>query len=439
MLMGRMHSVFAAMAAAMVSVAMLAAPVWAAPAAQLGIVVFADRARIGTAAASVGSTVFGGDRLSTEPTGSVQVRAGAARFLLAGSGTATLSSDETAPAATLTAGTATFSTSNSKAFTLHFANAAIRANTDELTVGQVSVIGPKELVVKSTRGSLAFTVGGETRVVAEGMAYRVILDPTPAEIAAASSSANRETPPQTGEPRAGEISRVIPEVSVGRGGQTMNASANFVIDWQDQINTLASARARLGLDDGSVLNVGSDSLMRVVKHDAGAQQTELELTYGKLRSNAQKIVKPGGKFEVRTGAGIAGVVGTDFYTGYDHDVMNVLVFEGVVRVCNLEGACVLVHAGEMTSVRKDDHLPPLPPVLASLGAQESAAADTDAGGESAVAATTPQTPQRIDNRNKGAHSPISAGSSKFVWYAVALVAIVTVVAVHLALESPDRP
>jgi hypothetical protein len=53
----------------------------------------------------------------------------------------------------------------------------------------------------------------------------------------------------------------------------------------------------------------------VVKHDSGAQQTELELTYGKLRTQAQKIAKPDGKFEVRTPAGVAGVVGTDFIHG----------------------------------------------------------------------------------------------------------------------------
>ena len=38
------------------------------------------------------------------------------------------------------------------------------------------------------------------------------------------------------------------------------------------------------------------SSMKVIKHDAGAQQTDLELTYGKLRTQAQKIAKPDGKF-----------------------------------------------------------------------------------------------------------------------------------------------
>src|SRR5271154_1682444 len=381
--MRRMREVLAAMVAVTVSVTMLGAPLCAAPASQLGIVVFADHARVGTAAASVGSTVFGGDRLSTEQKGSVQFRAGAARFLLAGGGVATLSSDDAVPAATLISGTATFSTAGAKAFTLHFANAAIRANSDEPTVGQISVAGPKELIVKSTRGSLAFTVGGETRVVAEGAAYRVMLDPTPTEAASAAAHARADAAQQQpGVQRAGEVSRVIPNVTIERDGKDLGASASTVVAWNDQIDTVANARARVGLDDGSVLNVGSDSAMRVVKHDAGAQQTELELTYGKLRTRAQKIVKTNGKFEIRTGAGIAGVVGTDFYVGYDRaqGVMNVMVFEGLVRVCNLAGACVILKAGEMTTVRNDG-TPPLAPILTPLDAATNAAADTDDGGE----------------------------------------------------------
>src|ERR1700722_19864897 len=180
--------------------------------------------------------------------------------------------------------------------------------------------------------------------------------------------------------RAGEISRVIPAVSIARGGKTINASAKSLVEWQDQINTQASARARVGLDDGSVLNVGSDSSMRIVKHDAGAQQTELELTYGKLRTQAQKIAKPDGKFEVRTPAGVAGVVGTDFYVAYDNSTMNVIVFEGLVRVCNLAGVCVVVKAGQMSSVRSGDNSAPLAPAQATLDLLTEAVQSTEVGG-----------------------------------------------------------
>ena len=162
--------------AALISISLLITPVWGAPSSSLGTIVYADRAHMGAAPASAGATVFGGDRLSTEQSGSIQVRAGAARLLLSGASSATLATDEAAPAAILTRGSATFSTANSKAFALHVASATIRPNTDQPTIGQVTVLGPKELVVKSTRGSLTVTVEDDVRVIAEGAAYRIVLD-----------------------------------------------------------------------------------------------------------------------------------------------------------------------------------------------------------------------------------------------------------------------
>src|SRR5499433_841397 len=182
--------------------------------------------------------------------------------------------------------------------------------------------------------------------------------------------------------RAGEVSRVIPAVSIARGSKTINAAAKTVVDWLDVVNTQASARARIALDDGSVLNVGSDSSIKVVKHDGAAQQTELELTYGKLRSQAQKITKSDGKFQVKTPAGVAGVVGTDFFVSFDNatGTMNVTVFEGVVKVCNLAGACVEVKAGQFSNVRTNDSSGPQPPTQASLDVLVSAGSTTEVGG-----------------------------------------------------------
>jgi ferric-dicitrate binding protein FerR (iron transport regulator) len=196
----------------------------------------------------------------------------------------------------------------------------------------------------------------------------------PADMVAAA-----DTPGQ----HAGEVSRVIPAVSIARAGKTISASAKTAVDWQDVVNTQASARARIALDDGSVLNVGSDSSIKVVKHDGGAQQTELELTYGKIRSQAQKITKPDGKFEVKTPAGVAGVVGTDFYTAFDNTTgtMNVIVFEGLVKVCNLAGVCVMVKPGQFTNVRSNDSAGPTPPAQAPLDLLVETGKSTDSGGQ----------------------------------------------------------
>src|SRR5260370_21590710 len=82
-------------------------------------------------------------------------------------------------------------------------------------------------------------------------------------------------PDATGQ-RAGEVSRVIPAVSLVRGAKSMNASAKTPVDWQDVLNTQANRRARGSLDGGSVLNVGSDSPRKGVKHHPSPPQHHLE-------------------------------------------------------------------------------------------------------------------------------------------------------------------
>jgi hypothetical protein len=167
--------------ALLLSLTLLISPLWAAPSAPFGTVVFADRAQVGTVSVSVGTTVFSGDRLSAGQLGSVQVRAGSARLLLTSRGVATLGQDEATPSATLSGGTATFSTANSKAFILHVASAVIRPNTDQPTIGKVTVLSPKEFMVQSTRGSLSIAVEDDVREIPEGVAYRVVLDPNAPE------------------------------------------------------------------------------------------------------------------------------------------------------------------------------------------------------------------------------------------------------------------
>jgi hypothetical protein len=70
-----------------------------------------------------------------------------------------------------------FSTATAKAFALHASTAVIRPSGDGPTVGSVSIVNPKELRVSCSRGSLAISVDDDTKMIAEGTAYRVVLDP----------------------------------------------------------------------------------------------------------------------------------------------------------------------------------------------------------------------------------------------------------------------
>jgi len=182
----------------------LTTPVHGATPAAIGTVTSATSARVGVTTASVGSTVFSGDHLSTDRLGSIQVRAGAARFLLSGASSAALSDNPAAPGATLLSGTAVFSTASSKAFVLHASTAHIRPRSDEPTVVQVTYVSDKELRLRCNRGSVAITVEDETKYVTEGTAYRVILDPDAYYASAAGAEpASAQGPQGAGTRRGG--------------------------------------------------------------------------------------------------------------------------------------------------------------------------------------------------------------------------------------------
>jgi hypothetical protein len=171
--MARMRAAFCVV----LSVSFVISSAMGASAPAVGTITTALGAHVGATSATVGATVFSGDKLSTQQTGSLQIRAGAARLMLSAASAATLAEADGIPGATLQQGTAVFSTANAKAFVLRAATAEIRPATDGPTVAQVTYVNSKELVVRSTRGSVAITVDGETQTIPEAMAYRVILDP----------------------------------------------------------------------------------------------------------------------------------------------------------------------------------------------------------------------------------------------------------------------
>jgi len=154
---------------------------------------------------------------------------------------------------------------------------------------------------------------------------------------------------------AGKITTVVPIVNVVRGAQQVSASTSQQVFWGDVINTCHLARARIALNDGSIVSVGSDSNLTIAKHDAGQQQTDLELNYGRVRAKAAKLVKPDAHFQIRTPVGVAGVVGTDMVVLFDiNGKMEVICIEGACKVCDNLGHCVLMKGGEQSSVRSNE-------------------------------------------------------------------------------------
>src|SRR5271169_2968181 len=148
-----------------------------------------------------------------------------------------------------------------------------------------------------------------------------------------------------GDQPAGEVKALIPDAS--RNAQPL--AVKDTLQWNDLLKTDTKGRVRVGLTDGSILSLGSNSELKVVQHDASAQQTLIEMNYGKLRSQVVRITNPGGKYEVKTPNAVVGVIGTDFYVAYENNQTTVICYQGQLTVTLAAGAAapVTLNAGQM--------------------------------------------------------------------------------------------
>lgn len=149
---------------------------------------------------------------------------------------------------------------------------------------------------------------------------------------------------------AGHVAVVVAKVYLARGKEKLDAKPDVPVFWGDVVNTVQLSRARIALNDGSVLNVGPQSSLEIVKENAAAQQTDLDLVYGHVRSKVVHLTKPNSSFKIHTRLGVAGVVGTDFYLGLEGNSLQLVVFEGIVRFCNLAGVCVNVRRNQHSMI-----------------------------------------------------------------------------------------
>ena len=179
--------------------------------------------------------------------------------------------------------------------------------------------------------------------------------------------------------RAGEVRAILPTGYLRSGSAPeKEVQRGAIVNWQDVARTERRGRMRIGLDDGSVLNVGSESQLQITRHDPATQQTELELSYGRLRATVTRQARPGAGFRVRTPMANAGVVGTRFIIRVLGDFTEVLCLEGEVRVSNVDPAVpgeVTLRPGEFTRVFRGR--PPTPPAPASPEQVREAEEETD--------------------------------------------------------------
>jgi len=184
-------------------------------------------------------------------------------------------------------------------------------------------------------------------------------------------------------PKAGNITALLPVAHIVRGSGkqavTTDAKKGDDLVWNDLIKTEKGGRARVTLADQSILSLGSQAELRIVKHDAKSQQTTLQMAYGRVRAQVANITRDGGSFELRTPTAVAGVIGTDF--GVDSSSVGGDTFvclAGAVQVANSDktvAGSVQCTAGQTTTVSPGK--PPTAPKPASQQQLQQMLQDTD--------------------------------------------------------------
>jgi ferric-dicitrate binding protein FerR (iron transport regulator) len=345
----------------------------------LGVLWTKGGVSVGNASVSSGTTVLPGDVIRTAQGASawVRFRSPASTTLLGDTEVVLLASDS-APSFLLRRGTVVVDEKAADPVQVDVAGGFVLVKGDPQTGAECELASLDSGATVSVKSGLAEIHGqGAPTIVRPGQSVRV------------------EAGPQGGQPIAGKINKVIPQGQIQREGQPQELplQLNQVVNWNDLVKTLQTGRAQITLLDGSTLNVGARSEIRIIKHDPQAQQTNIELAVGRLQANVQKITAPGGKFELRTKSAVIGTIDTAFVAEVDGNETKVCGVEGTTEVKSSDPnikKTVRLHRNECTVILPG--VAPTDPVLdpaemASLLNQTAIQGLAGAGGGLAITGT----------------------------------------------------
>jgi hypothetical protein len=156
-------------------------PAYAADEKPLGLVTQAGNAKV-----AIGTTIFPGDTLATEAGGALRLNFGSSQLYLLSASSATLSQNASATMvhAVVGHGTVGFSSNGTDHIELEIPQGILRAANSEPAYGQVTIVGPLEVVISTYRGTLSLDHDGEVRDIPAGRSYRVTMNLEPAAAAA---------------------------------------------------------------------------------------------------------------------------------------------------------------------------------------------------------------------------------------------------------------
>lgn len=140
--------------------------------AQAGVVLQSANARLNTSDATVGTTVFDGDRMETQDKGALNLRSGQIQLTLSESSILWMNHENLILTPKLQRGTVTFRAETGEGVEIRADDVRVRPHSPVLTVGEVTIEDCDVLVTARTQ-SLDVTAGKETKNLEEGKSYRV--------------------------------------------------------------------------------------------------------------------------------------------------------------------------------------------------------------------------------------------------------------------------
>ncbi|MGO8818068.1 MAG: FecR domain-containing protein [Terriglobia bacterium] len=305
----------------------------------LGVLWTKGGVSVGDASVSSGMTVVPGDVITTSNGASawLRFRSPASTFLQANTQVTMLGSDS-GPSLLLRRGTVVINENVAQPFQVSVAGGYVMVEGDPKTGAECELASlGNDATISVTRGMAEIHGAGAPMILHPGQTGRIQADQ------------------EGGQPVAGKVNRVIPQGVIQRQGQVQELplQLNQVVNWNDLVRTLQQGRAQIMLVDGSTLNIGARSEIRVVKHDPQAQQTSIELTLGEVQANVSKITAPGGKFQLRTKSAVIGTIDTAFVAETDGQGTKVCGVSGTTLVGSSDPnitATVTLKKGECTFV-----------------------------------------------------------------------------------------
>ncbi len=174
----------------------------------LGIVAQADNATLGSQAATEGTTIYDGDRVSTGAGGSLRLLVGGAIVYLMDQSSVIVHNDASQEAkefeAELVSGSVVLSVTAGTSAEITASSVRIHSTAEARGVFQVRIVGPRELIVFARRGPAQISHRGENETIAEGKFYRVLLNPS-----------DESTSGAQGTKRSGKRNKALVLIAIG--------------------------------------------------------------------------------------------------------------------------------------------------------------------------------------------------------------------------------